>query len=66
MIHAKGAEATFDFEEGGGLVEYFGWEVSFCHNLFAGTEAFGQGGEDESFGIGVADEVLFLEFFAGL
>ena len=41
MVGAERTETTFDFEEGGGLVEYFGWKVSFGHNFFAGTEAAG-------------------------
>ena len=42
MVEAEGAEAAFDFEEGDGLVEYFGRELGFFHDFFAGAEAAGQ------------------------
>ena len=45
-VHAEGAEATFDLEESGGLIEYFWWEVSNLHDLIAGASAAGDGLED--------------------
>ena len=41
-VHPERTDATFDFEESGGLVEYFGWEVSFGHDFFAGAETAGK------------------------
>ena len=41
MVHAEGADATFDFEKSGGLIEDFRWEIGFLHDFFTGTDAFG-------------------------
>ena len=56
-VQAEGAEATFDFEESGGLVEYLGWEVGDLHDLIAGADAGGDGLENLSLDIGVTKEV---------
>ena len=58
MIHAEGTDARFDFEEGGGLVKYFGWEFGGLHDCFARIYATGDRLEDEGFDIGIADEVF--------
>ena len=56
-VEAEGAEATFDLEEGGGLIKYLGWEVGDLHDLIASAGAGSDGLEDLSLDVGVAEEV---------
>ena len=45
-VHPERTDATFDFEESGGLIEHFWWEVGDLHDLIAGASAAGDGLED--------------------
>ena len=62
VVQAERADAAFDFEESDGLIKYFGWKIGDFHDCFAGTEPFRQGSKDQSFNVGVADQVLFFKF----
>ncbi len=42
-VHPERTDATFDFEEGDGLVKYLGRKVCGSHNVIAFSEAFGDG-----------------------
>ena len=42
-VHPERTDATFDFEEGDGLVKYLGRKVGGSHNVIAFSEAFGDG-----------------------
>ena len=59
-------KTTFDFEEGGGLVEDLWWKVGEAHDLVASTSALADSLEDFGLGIGVAEEALLLELLVVL
>ena len=68
-VLAEGTEASFDLKEGDGLVEHLGWKMGDSHDIFTFSVAIGNGLKNDSFNIGITDEVglfkllLFFEVF---